>query len=406
MKKENVVRKSEYDRYFIPIPFSKLLGERKKKYIFSELEKRHPCFSSKYCFDSRVRLGKKGILSDVIVMDRGKYSAYRKRGGIYFEGLKFKRFRKDFIFIIFPLLLLLLGVLVVLTQSKAFENTSSYETPSVLDSDVSVVLEKQGADLSSGEESLYASGLLVKDIFACIEESNGKISLLNWGIREGGEFVSVQVNDMSPDPFFDFKDELSFDLSAVSYDGDRSSFSFSCERGIRGFSENEVPEESLEIPYQKEIRDLLLTDNCYLIEEKFFPYSIRFKFCDLTIFKRLSELLKKRILAVRDVRVQIDDSAFLMAEIYFEENKNFESGLNLSLLGDFKGAFDISKRSFSDGSKKVVEKEGFGSKKTGTDEKLKKIGEVRHADGSSLIFYKDEKGKVIKKEGGKRDEEV
>lgn len=55
MKNENVVRKNEYDRYLIPMPFSKLLGERKKKYIFSELEKRHPCFSNKFCFDSRFR---------------------------------------------------------------------------------------------------------------------------------------------------------------------------------------------------------------------------------------------------------------------------------------------------------------------------------------------------------------
>ena len=43
-------------------------------------------------------------------------------------------------------------------------------------------------------------------------------------------------------------------------------------------------------------------------------------------------------------------------------------------------------------------------KKVLSEENLTKIGEVRYADGSGIVFYKDRNGKMIKKERVKDDE--
>lgn len=413
MKNENVVRKNEYDRYLIPMPFSKLLGERKKKYIFSELEKRHPCFSNKFCFDSRFRLGKKGILSDVVVMDKGKYSAYRKKGGIYFEGLRFKRFRKDFFFIMFPFFLLLFAVFVLLFKWNSAALTSSYDSLSELDLDEGKNSAKNDSEIIGSDDFLVTSGGFVEELFECLKEANGKISVLTWKIRDKKEFVSMQVKDMSPDELFKFKGNEHFEISPVSYEGAGNSFFFSCEKGVfeRGnerrenddFSETEYLKEKSELPYQKEIRGLLLKDNCILIEEKYFPYSIRFKLGNLEVFKSLGELLKSRNLAVKELRIQVEDSAFFLADVLFEEMMDFDSGVDLQVLEGAWSIFDVSLKSSSVEPKKIVE-EKESRKKVLSEENLTKVGEVRYADGSGIVFYKDRNGKMIKKERGKDDE--
>ena len=46
--KNCAVKKSDYENYSINLPFKFLLGKRRKKFIFKELEKLHPCFSDEY----------------------------------------------------------------------------------------------------------------------------------------------------------------------------------------------------------------------------------------------------------------------------------------------------------------------------------------------------------------------
>jgi len=391
MKNETVVRKTEYDRYLIPLPFSKLLGKKKTKFIFSELEKRHPCFSSKYCFDSRIRFGKKGILSDVIVMDKGKYSAYRNRGGIYLEGLRFKRFRKDFFFILFPFFLLGVGICFVLCVDDLEKTDVSY-----LESRISE--EHKGNELKSssdfmGEEDLLAEQVfLLESIFRNLEKSNGRLSFLNWSLRDGKEIISMQLNDMSPDAFLDFRDEENFFMSAVSYEGRNSKFSVSCERKVIFSPEEEVFVKKNEFLYQKELRSLLLDEKCILVEEKYFPYSVHFKFNNFKIFKSLSDFLRIKELHVKDLSLKEESAGSFSAELFFEDGNNSKAGLNLDLLEKSKNLFWISK-------KQSVSNVGMKSHKgTNVNENLKKIGEVKYVNGSKLVFYKDRNGKVIKRD--------
>ena len=81
----------------------------------------------------------------------------------------------------------------------------------------------------------------------------------------------------------------------------------------------------------------------------------------------------------------------------------FDSGVNLQVLEGAWSIFDVSLKSSSVEPKKIVE-EKESRKKVLSEENLTKVGEVRYADGSGIVFYKDRNGKMIKKERGKDDE--
>ena len=62
----NIIRKRDFEKYEIVIPFTSIFGKRKSRFLSSELEKLHPCFSDEYAFDSFLKkLSSKGIFSDV-----------------------------------------------------------------------------------------------------------------------------------------------------------------------------------------------------------------------------------------------------------------------------------------------------------------------------------------------------
>ena len=79
LMKTNAVNCSvnDYDFYTIPLPVKTLLHRQKDRYIGSQLEKLHPCFSDDCSFDSHLSLGKKGLNADVVVMQKYKVAEYK-----------------------------------------------------------------------------------------------------------------------------------------------------------------------------------------------------------------------------------------------------------------------------------------------------------------------------------------
>ncbi|MCF0126509.1 MAG: hypothetical protein HUJ68_12300, partial [Clostridia bacterium] len=71
--------KNDYERYVFPISLVNTVGRKKNRYITSELEQRHPCFSDNFCFDDLLKISKKGLVSDVIVIDKSKLAEYRRK---------------------------------------------------------------------------------------------------------------------------------------------------------------------------------------------------------------------------------------------------------------------------------------------------------------------------------------
>ena len=110
--------------------------------------------------------------------------------------------------------------------------TSSYDSLSELDLDEGKNSAKNDSEIIGADDFLVTSGGFVEELFECLKEANGKISVLTWKIRDKKEFVSMQVKDMSPDELFKFKGNEHFEISPVSYEGAGNSFFFSCEKGI------------------------------------------------------------------------------------------------------------------------------------------------------------------------------
>ena len=59
MLRNNLLRKRDFEKYEIEIPFIYALGKRRVKFLSSELEKMHPCFSDEFAFDSNIKKQKK-----------------------------------------------------------------------------------------------------------------------------------------------------------------------------------------------------------------------------------------------------------------------------------------------------------------------------------------------------------
>ena len=74
--RKNQVLREDFEKYRIHLPFSVILKGKVNKYIYSELEKRHPCFTNDCYFNSKFKFDGKGIDSDVLVMNKLKLSEY------------------------------------------------------------------------------------------------------------------------------------------------------------------------------------------------------------------------------------------------------------------------------------------------------------------------------------------
>lgn len=77
---QNEIKKKDLEKYEVVIPFFDIAGKRKKQFLSSELEKLHPCFSDEFAFDSGIKkISKKGMLADVLVVNKYKLAEYEQR---------------------------------------------------------------------------------------------------------------------------------------------------------------------------------------------------------------------------------------------------------------------------------------------------------------------------------------
>ena len=88
--------KDDYDFYTIPFPVKVIFNRQKNRYISSQLEKLHPCFSDDCSYDSHLRLKKSGLIADVVVMQKFKVAEYKaNKRKLYVQELKHHQFFAD-----------------------------------------------------------------------------------------------------------------------------------------------------------------------------------------------------------------------------------------------------------------------------------------------------------------------
>lgn len=179
MKNRVLIKKADYDRYGIILPFRIIRKRQMKNFIRNELEKMHPCFAGSCCIDVKYFFKGKNFFADVVVMEKLGLAGYRKK----FPGKKLfleeiperKVFGKNNFWKIgvFGILGICLFALMSLRQM---------EEPVVVKTDTTMA-------------SVEAPGKLLGTVLSAVEKSNGKVRALK--IRDGE--CSFELVDCYPE---------------------------------------------------------------------------------------------------------------------------------------------------------------------------------------------------------------
>lgn len=88
--KKTMVRCSDYELYRIFLPW-KYIFFRDRNFIVGELEKLHPRFSLSCCYDTKYCIEKKNLLAEVVVMEKASLARYKNCGGLLYLEKQNKR---------------------------------------------------------------------------------------------------------------------------------------------------------------------------------------------------------------------------------------------------------------------------------------------------------------------------
>lgn len=429
MNKRKLINKYDVEKYDILIPFKNIFGHTKKVFLYSELEKRHPCFSDEFCFDVLFRkLSKKGLFTDVFVMNKLKLAEYEGKQRIPGMGLGIENQKKR-IFVSQKWRLIICGVLLVI-----FLSVFSLAFNLMLNkSDISIWNNSAGLAKNAGPESLKNEELLnysgdveisearevVKSVAAnpCLlllevlkkNSSGAAVSKVEWRTDGFTERFSANLKNVFPEELEE-KNGLSVDGGPVNYSQGVPHMQVSwMNRGGRGMAgaagndgaallDGAVPARdgrSFAV-LSREVRKILWADGAAILSESFSPYSIEFKFPGTSVntsdfFNKLSDLIKSTGYIVSAVTVISENQKELNVNLTADP-ADF-NGLDISLLDSCLNYFDLSK---------VWENQNQPLPSPSLKQEdlipvLKKIGEIHSGDGSIVIFYKNADGKLIRK---------
>ena len=432
----NIIKKRDFEKYEIIIPFSSILGKRKKQYLCSELEKLHPCFSDEYAYDSSFKkICRKGLTSDVYVMSKYKLAEYEGKrrfsgSGFFIEtGMDKKPVRFNRVFVdkkfrwIMGLALwcLLVGLTGAVSgslagtryyRSSGGDNTWKTQGKELTDNKVEAV---EDGDRDLKEISLVESLLLI------VDASGGKISDFEWRIDGYSEKVNVSLTGVFPEKLKDLSGQIipGNNREAVFYRKGVPEISVSYNRklpiiSISGSALQNVhtPEYADDSLLYKTLREKIIESGGELLEEKYSPYQIEFIYREQTdeafgtVFRAISEILERGGLAVSSINIKPLGKLYASGtgteefRILLSADKLPFSVFDLQLLSEKFELFSGRKKSVSS---PPVEKHFAVARQTENvieksdkNEVFLKLGEIRKPDKSIVIFYKNAEGKIQK----------
>lgn len=369
--KENVVHKNDTERYKIAVPFNFLFGKKRQKYISSELEKRHPCFTDDFGFDSVLTLVHGKPMLDVVVAKKIKLEEniadLKKRKFVYAAG-----------FVFFVICLLLFSFVIVFNhkndKTKAFENDEKEDG-----------VEQTNVQYSAGADGF--SGFDFCDfLFEIIGKNNGRIRELSLKYDCFTQTVEALAKGIYPEQFSEIYSDLF--ISPVSYESEVPVLKCKYKGKVKIDKKNETCDLKSFLP---RIRKVLVQCDGDLIEESINPISFRFNYGDV------EKILREIDCVCKDENVGITqfDIAENQKTILFDKDVSYCDGIKLKNICDNIRLFDVHV--------KHVKKTTISEKKA-TEMKIAKniaknitkIGEVKYQDGTTNVFYKDSNGKLVK----------
>ena len=414
---DNIVLKNfDYEKYQLVLPYRLLFGRKRKRFIYSELEKMHPCFSDEFCFDSDIcKVSKKGFVSDVMVIHKNTLAEYEAKryesaagisritgSGFFIDSCKRRRFFVNekfkrmivtlcFVFLMIFISLVLAGVKKVTGISKkenvqafAFVEEQNVQTDDDVEQNVAIVFRP-------GEK-----------FFNSISAAGGRVLSFRWEMADGSEVLEAKIKGVFPEQLEEMK------MSAVNYENEQpvilvTDVRHSPVNSLYQRSEGEVS-GSFDSEFYKRVRQVLSKNGAVLKEERLTPYLIRFS-CNEKVLKTL----------LNGVDGCFADFGGEVCSIYIQaaggsssgtgagdfeisiggEEAALARGINLTVVAEnaeFFGEIKKSQLSVSQSRKQNSPVKNDGLEKS----EGQKIGEIKTAEGSVIVFYKTSDGKIKK----------
>lgn len=403
MQNNSVIKKRDYERYEIIIPFSHYAGKRRKLFLYSELEKMHPCFSDEFTFDSTVKkINKKGICEDVFVVNKYKLAEYESKRSIAGSGFivesdtkKYRLFieKKWKLFLWSILLFLISGLIgIAYTFSMSLGSTSEAE---------SQVIVNSGTPSSPGEATVFDREVFdlefEKDFFSIVSDCKGKILHFDWSYEQKNGVIYKKLNALVKGVY----PENLYNLGAhvadkVLYEDGSPKMNVSYEKSYssKDFSERKKQSGS-NSDFNKSLRNILQQYEAILIEENAPPYHIEF------VCNSVAELQSNNLIA--KLAALIADDNRHISSISINQSGNSQLRFGISIEPEILFGFDMEQISqyiklfeTENRIKKIESKksEPVIQRESDQEKKYHKIGEIKKSGGEVYVFYKNEEGKI------------
>ncbi len=406
MQKNKCVPETYFERYSFPLPLAKLFGQKRRAYIYSELVKRHPCFSENFCYDSKLNLGKKGFFLDVLVIDRLSFLHFKKKVGLQgLLGLRFTNVRGiRFISSVgrglgLGLLIgLLLGGIAMFafsverTAGKKGLGAGEFAGAEAVNLmgggvDGKAGLTQEGAGEAKGELTQeVALGQSVFELISLLKEKGGRLNSFSWNCNGMKEVVSLELAGIYPEEVMrGLSDKCELELSSVVYLEGRPVFSVTLKNKIKAFSLSELGAAD---DFRSRLRDELRKMQCVIKEEKASGCSVVFDVQGNVdeVLGKIGEISDEEGLFLGNFRIVRGKDGGAEVSLKFMETEQSLCQRNvLKMLSE--GDFFYKKRKTQGGS---------ASGAIIKNEIKNKVGEVRLKNGEKVVYYKNDEGKMCR----------
>lgn len=389
--KRNAIKCSPdfYDYYSIAFPLKALGRIQKNKYLCSELEKLHPCFSDDCCFDSRIRLSSHGLKAHVVVMQKFRLAEYKSQNHykpIYIEEIKKIPFftddkiKKGMLIFAGLIALILLFTLVLTKQIESRSSRKMAAAPAAL-------------DYSNINENPHNTDPFsaIKTLLKTIGLNEGRVSDFSWKLNGFSQDCQLLLQNIFPEELLNTLPELT--LSSVTYENMLPLMSAQFKGSLHSsvFMENEdIPVNEISSAF----RSFLFKNSITIVEETVKPFSIKAKLpYELSAFKSLLEYLVDEEISASSFSINIGKDSILISIVFSERPIKNQNDFYECLLENSHIFFLQNEKASEDASIKKSPQKAL-LKTPPAKEKEIVIGKILRTDGSSVEFYKDENGRI------------
>lgn len=388
-KNINVLEK-DYEKYSIPIGIPYLFSKSKTKYLYAELEKRHPRFSDDFYYFSKNKISKQGLISDVFVIEKsilGKYKSKCNRGNVIIAGNKIcENVQKKKNLII--LLCTVFFIVTILSIFYLIKNHNKTEN---------VLINEEIDNIEVGKKLLYKdfNKNSLSTLLNIVKNNNGIIKNLFWNINFSGETIAASIENVYPEEFEKIINNIN--IKTIKYINDKPYYDISINNS---FVLDNCVNCNLSPLSREAIRKSFDNERIRLLEEQSNPYKLIFELNveeDLSKSNELNELcslLKHENINVCSINISQTNykskNNLLKIVLGLNNNSGYENNCfdivskNLKLFCNTK---PIQKT-----VPKLIQREVIDK----TSHKI--LGEVIYKSGKKVIFFKNNLGKIEKKE--------